>query len=836
MPAAAPTCSQRRGPKAGAGAASHLIKEGEFHDVEALLHLAQLALIKKNQSAAITHLYKAVALESSAACSTLATILLRTAGGLLSPSAPTNMPSYFQPAPPRTSSVTPVGGEEAARLFLRGLTIEMAKPLDSCISWRGGNEEDSDGESAEGTYFSLERTQDLIVGLTTCYRLGVMQRDSTRSTGNEMSSANRGETLARQLLLHPSITDSKLAALVVPTLSPPHSPSLPLTPSLVFALTTPPRKQSVPLPSLLQSSPTRSKTTGSSRPPAFTAQDKRRMAVQVHSLYILALQAWPSQKDVAESYWRYIVDLSVTCGGSIGKEGDGIVAKAQHRLKGEVDDSWKLPKVKRRSNSVTSSAAGSDTSVTSSGRVRSGDALVEMAMERGRLEQKWSSHEQTSPQIKQDDMSTVQAQMEEASTSSITIRTLRKALSHTQLGVSATPRTSYFDSARAIVQAPTHSSDVKAAFRQAQVDYPSPPETPDNSPPGSCNSSGIRTPIVISLDDKPSPPAPELEPRRTLRRVESTASFQPPRILRRVASSASISTVPPDFGRPRVGSSNWQDAGMPTTSSSQIAGMAGRRPLPSRAVSSPLAQQVPAASSLTLKETTALWSNGFRQRLSSIRNPFKRTATAPSASTLLRKVLMQDDASAGPGMFWADETDFEEAQEYSPESPPPPTPTDLHSLPTSRSASPSSSPNRSRNSSRNSSRTRLSHQRSFVDPTTPSSALPLRSHAASAIPLLVTTPPTPQKDHLLPPRPSRRSRKKSVPPPTLYSSSPKALPPMDPFLARLERDSAFGVEAKCYECGKGGMNFSACPRCDGRYCSRECRVKSGGGRHSCVVR
>lgn len=667
-----------------------------------------------------------------------------------------------------------------------------------------------------------------------------MSKESTRPTDNTMSPASHGETLARQLLLHPSITDSKLASLVVPTLSPPHSPTLPLTPSLVFALTTPPRKHSVPLPSPPQSHPTRSNTAPatSSRPPAFTAEEKRRMAIQVHSLYILAMQAWPGQKNVAESYWRYIIDLSVMCGGSIGsKEGDSLVSAAHRRLKAEVDDSWKLPKVKTRSNSIASSATGSDASPPSSNmgteRTRSGDALVEMAMERGRLKQKGLAYEQVGLEVKKDNaVQAMQEQLDEASTSSITIRTLRKVLSQTQLGISTTPRTSYFESTPNIAQDSAHSADVEEALRQAQMDYPSPPETPDSSPPNSCNSSNIRTPIIISLEDTHPTTSPDLEARRRLRRVESIASFQPPRLLRRVASSASISTVPPDFGRPRVGGSSWQDAGVPTTSSTQIEGIAGRRPLGSRAVSSPLAQGVPTVSSPTLAEKSYLWSNGFRQRLSSLRNPFKRIATTPSASSLLRKVLVQDDASAGPGMFWADDTDMEEAQEYSPESPPPLTPTDSDSTPSSsRSASPSAS----RNSSRNSSRTRLSHQRSFIDPTSPSSPLPLRSHA-SVIPLVVTTPPTPQKDHLLVPRSSRRSRKNSIPPTPIWSTSSRALPPMDPFLARLERDSALGVEARCDECGKQGMNFSACPRCDGRYCSRACRIKTGGERHACVAK
>lgn len=681
--------------------------------------------------------------------------------------------------------------------------------------------------------------------LSACWRLGVLQEDVPSTTTHEMSPASRGEVVVRQALLHPFITDSKLAALIVPTLSPPHSPSLPLTPSLVFALTTPPRKHSLSLPTARPSAPTRAQTVPSPRQPLLSALDKRRLAIQVHALYILALQAWPTQKEAAQTHWQYIVDLSTDCGGSLGsKEGDAIVGMALLRLKGEVDDSWKAAKARARRSSVAGSSIASDESASTStsrgGRARSGDALVEMARERELLEMRTQALEKERS-----------AASDDASTSSITIRgTLRKALSQSTLGVSATSRTSYFDAHHTLAQSPSHAAPLKVLLR-VQDDYPSPPETPESSPPSSANNSEIsqastsasRQPIIISLDEGPANTLEETldrNPPRRVRRVDSTASFQPPRLLRRIASSASISTVPPNFGRPRVGGSSWQELGEATVSGIVVDGAtSSRRPVgPMRAVSSPLAARPPIAA---VSPFSSISLAGLRDRLTSLRpvNLFKRAPAIPSATSLLRKVLVQDDASAGPGMYWAD-PDMEEHQEVSPESPPTPPVADTDSEPpsvnSSRSTSPSPSPPTSRSSSRHSSRTRLSHQRSFVDPTTPSTALPVRSRAASPIPLLVTTPPTPQKDHLLPPRPSRRTRKKSLPPSSsLFSTSPTAvaLPPLDPVFARLERDSTLGIEASCDECGKVGSNFSACPRCEGRYCSRGCRVKSGGGRHAC---
>lgn len=604
-----------------------------------------------------------------------------------------------------------------------------------------------------------------------------------------MTLASRGEVLARQLLLHPVITSAPIAKLVLPTLSPPHSPGTPLTPSLVFALTTPPRASTAPIPS----SPPRSQKTAR---PVLTLLGKQRFTVQVSALYVLALQAWTSlRRDVAEGYWRYSIELSQSLGGSVGtKEGDEIVRKAAERLKGDADESWKLAKTNGRSNSTASTTLPDPAPARpTTHRTQSGDALVEMAFERRRLEQARSKS------FKKASALVVECKGVRVTTSSSSINSLRRVLSMESTKPLASP-----------------------AQRRARAGYPSPPETPTSSTPdsssvsqlascaASVNSSACSIKTVHSIEQPPP---------RILRHRGSTTSLNPPRLLRRLASSASISTVPPDFGRPRVGGSNWQQIGEATTSDIAIEEVAGRPSLPRRAVSSPHVQQT---------STSAPWSSTFRRRLSSLRtvvNPFRREAAPPTAVNLLRRVLVRDDESAGPGMYWADDPDMEEEQEEE---------TLIAVTP------PSTAPSSPAVISAERFKPRLSHQRSFVDPTTPSRAIPVRSRSPSPspIPVVDIIPPTPQKDIglLLPPRPSRRSRKKSLPSYSISPSSFKPLPPLDPFLARLERESALGVETECDECGKQGLNFSACPRCEGKYCSRECRVKSGGGsgRHRCA--
>lgn len=98
----------------------------------------------------------------SFACSGL---MLRSAIGVSSPPISTvTLPrtSYFE-AP---SDATPAG-VSAASLFIRGLAIELSKPLAPAPRpSRPESEDDDEAErSAEGLVFSAERAQDLIVGV-----------------------------------------------------------------------------------------------------------------------------------------------------------------------------------------------------------------------------------------------------------------------------------------------------------------------------------------------------------------------------------------------------------------------------------------------------------------------------------------------------------------------------------------------------------------------------------------------------------------------------------------------------------------------------------------------
>lgn len=149
-------------------------------------------LIGHNYSSASTKLRKAVALDSSAACSTLARLLYK---GISTEEESTSM---SPPSPPVVSSQKgnssrfSIGGsrtlpdlkrdrQEAARLFVRGLEIELAKPLKGSESptskvnlSRKSSRDNREGmygsaseeEGAEGDFFNLERALDLVVGVS----------------------------------------------------------------------------------------------------------------------------------------------------------------------------------------------------------------------------------------------------------------------------------------------------------------------------------------------------------------------------------------------------------------------------------------------------------------------------------------------------------------------------------------------------------------------------------------------------------------------------------------------------------------------------------------------
>ena len=62
---------------------------------------------------------------------------------------------------------------------------------------------------------------------------------------------------------------------------------------------------------------------------------------------------------------------------------------------------------------------------------------------------------------------------------------------------------------------------------------------------------------------------------------------------------------------------------------------------------------------------------------------------------------------------------------------------------------------------------------------------------------------------------------------------------IDPLLAALEAASRVNVKSRCAVCGKSGVNFPKCNKCSMTFCSRDCRIASGGeeglklGKHVC---
>lgn len=60
------------------------------------------------------------------------------------------------------------------------------------------------------------------------------------------------------------------------------------------------------------------------------------------------------------------------------------------------------------------------------------------------------------------------------------------------------------------------------------------------------------------------------------------------------------------------------------------------------------------------------------------------------------------------------------------------------------------------------------------------------------------------------------------------SSTPYKPTKIDPTLAALEAASRVNVKSRCAVCGIEGINFPKCQRCDMTFCSRDCRIASGG--------
>lgn len=102
----------------------------------------------------------------------------------------------------------------------------------------------------------------------------------------------------------------------------------------------------------------------------------------------------------------------------------------------------------------------------------------------------------------------------------------------------------------------------------------------------------------------------------------------------------------------------------------------------------------------------------------------------------------------------------------------------------------------------------------------------------SSIPSICRTPSTYSESEYFSTAPSSAG---PVTPVHSRPSSPKmSHKNLRPILEALEDASRFRVKTACASCRKAGSNFPCCPRCGEMWCSRECRVRSTGGkRHVC---
>lgn len=74
----------------------------------------------------------------------------------------------------------------------------------------------------------------------------------------------------------------------------------------------------------------------------FNTDDDVRQTIQVLLLYILALHAFPNDKQIAIQYWQAITSIARGAGGRLGtREGDEAVEKAEKRLDSLLGVGWK---------------------------------------------------------------------------------------------------------------------------------------------------------------------------------------------------------------------------------------------------------------------------------------------------------------------------------------------------------------------------------------------------------------------------------------------------------------------------------------------------------------
>lgn len=122
------------------------------------------------------------------------------------------------------------------------------------------------------------------------------------------------------------------------------------------------------------------------------------------------------------------------------------------------------------------------------------------------------------------------------------------------------------------------------------------------------------------------------------------------------------------------------------------------------------------------------------------------------------------------------------------------------------------------------------------------SSTPTSSPRRGRLPVFATAPPTIRAE----PTPEKKFQADDDNQKTRNNSSsgnrhlevPASRKPakIDPLLAALEASSRVNVKSRCAVCGIQGINFPKCHKCGMTFCSRDCRVASGGesGRHVCA--
>lgn len=442
-------------------------------------------------------------------------------------------------------------------------------------------------------------------------------------------------------------------------------------------------------PSTSLPSPTFFPSTNRSQQLAIIApQTKHRLTVQVHLLYLLALQAYPENRAESERYWTEILQLAIQMGGTVGtKEGNEIVASAQRRpqasLNAAGDQSWRLSKLKKKT--PVSPSETSEMRKNKKGSA-SGDALVDMWFERRAFaSEKGKGRE--SAVAAEDGPSRpgmpASSHSSERTRSHVAVRTagVREALNDQHapgVGVDVSPRS--------LGKLPDFGIGTPTNYPESPPYTPSPSPTISLVTPSSPGDSPTRALAAHPGGQPSTAPFPHLTFAHLLRRTESTTLLSTP------LNSNSFSK--------KVRNPAMRPSADPTLLPAVLA---------------------------VIRSTSGFWLN-----LASTLNPFK-PARAPSAVAMLRLALVRDEQC---GMEWADSSDVETEEVYE-RIPQQGSEYEDESEPTEAVFAPVASGSGTTTRRWDEPRAAVTARRSFIDVT--SSPSP----ASSLSPRIVCTPPSP---------------------------------------------------------------------------------------------